>query len=106
MPYTGNRNFKANPRMMVSAQGAYYTDGRWPQAFWTASPACGAAAWATAAPRSPKRSAARCQLDYSPAFQYGHPLSFELANKIKELTPEGLDYVFFTGSGSDAPTPR
>jgi beta-alanine--pyruvate transaminase len=41
-------------------------------------------------------------LDYSPAFQYGHPLSFELANKLKELTPAGLDYVFFTGSGSES----
>ena len=41
-------------------------------------------------------------LDYSPAFQFGHPLSFELANKIKALTPAGLDYVFFTGSGSEA----
>ena len=42
------------------------------------------------------------KLDYSPAFQFGHPLSFELANKIKELTPAGLDYVFFTGSGSES----
>ena len=41
-------------------------------------------------------------LDYSPAFQYGHPLSFELANKIKDLTPDGLDYVFFTDSGSES----
>ena len=40
--------------------------------------------------------------DYSPAFQYGHPLSFALANKLKELTPAGLDYVFFTGSGSES----
>ncbi|WP_258400662.1 aminotransferase class III-fold pyridoxal phosphate-dependent enzyme, partial [Burkholderia multivorans] len=42
------------------------------------------------------------QLDYAPAFQFGHPKSFELANRIKELTPAGLDYVFFTGSGSEA----
>ena len=41
-------------------------------------------------------------LDYAPAFQYGHPASFALANKIKELTPAGLDYVFFTGSGSES----
>ena len=41
-------------------------------------------------------------LDYSPAFQFGHPLSFELANRIKELTPDGLDHVFFTGSGSES----
>ncbi|MDP4651764.1 MAG: aminotransferase class III-fold pyridoxal phosphate-dependent enzyme, partial [Haliea sp.] len=40
-------------------------------------------------------------LDYAPAFQYGHPKSFELANRIKALTPAGLDYVFFTNSGSE-----
>ena len=40
-------------------------------------------------------------LDYSPGFQYGHPLSFELANKVVELTPAGLDKVFFTDSGSE-----
>ncbi|MFX9446683.1 aspartate aminotransferase family protein, partial [Acinetobacter baumannii] len=42
------------------------------------------------------------KLDYAPAFQFGHPLSFELANRVKELTPAGLDYVFFTGSGSES----
>ena len=41
-------------------------------------------------------------LDYAPAFQYGHPLSFELANKITALMPAGLDHVFFTGSGSES----
>ena len=41
-------------------------------------------------------------LDYAPAFQFGHPAIFALANKIKELTPAGLDYVFFCGSGSEA----
>ncbi len=41
-------------------------------------------------------------LDYSPAFQFGHPVSFALANKIAELMPPGLDRVFFTCSGSEA----
>ena len=27
MPFTGNRQFKQNPRMFVAAEGAYYTDG-------------------------------------------------------------------------------
>ena len=54
MPYTGNRNFKANPRMMVSAQGAYYTDSNG-RKIWMVSLACGAAAWATPARRSLKR---------------------------------------------------
>jgi adenosylmethionine-8-amino-7-oxononanoate aminotransferase len=73
----------------------------------TASRACGAAAWATAATEIAEavgRQAA--QLDYSPAFQFGHPLSFELANRIVGFMPEGLNRVFFTGSGSEAPTPR
>jgi beta-alanine--pyruvate transaminase len=102
MPYTGNRNFKANPRMMVSAQGAYYTDSRMAQDFRRPLGPVVLRAWAMAAARSPRPWPAGAKLDYSPAFQFGHPLSFELANKIKELTPAGLDYVFFTGSGSEA----
>jgi hypothetical protein len=55
---------------------------------WTGCPACGVAAWAMAGARSLKPSARQiAKLDYSPAFQYGHALSFELANKIKDLTP-------------------
>ncbi|MFU1925056.1 aminotransferase class III-fold pyridoxal phosphate-dependent enzyme, partial [Klebsiella pneumoniae] len=41
-------------------------------------------------------------LDYSPGFQYGHPLSFQLAEKIAGLLPGELNHVFFTGSGSEA----
>ena len=41
-------------------------------------------------------------LDYAPAFQFGHPGAFTLANRIRDLTPDGLDYVFFTNSGSEA----
>ncbi len=40
-------------------------------------------------------------LDYSPGFQYGHPLSFQLAEKITDLTPGNLNHVFFTDSGSE-----
>jgi len=54
MAFTGNRDFKANPRMMVGAQGAYFTDSNGKKIL-TASPACGARAWATAAAKSPKR---------------------------------------------------
>jgi beta-alanine--pyruvate transaminase len=87
--------------MMVSAKGAYYTDDQGRQIFdglsglWT----CGAGHG-----REEIISAVTKQmttLDYSPGFQFGHPLSFELANKIVELTPKGLDHVFFTDSGSE-----
>ena len=102
MPYTGNRDFKANPRLVVGAKGCYYTDADGRQVFdglsglWCSGLGHGRSELAEAAGRQ------LAQLDYSPAFQYGHPLSFELANKLKELTPAGLDYVFFTGSGSES----
>ena len=41
-------------------------------------------------------------MDYAPAFQMGHPLAFELANRIVALAPGKLDHVFFCNSGSEA----
>jgi beta-alanine--pyruvate transaminase len=41
-------------------------------------------------------------MDYAPAFQMGHPLAFELANRIRDLAPGNLDHVFFCNSGSEA----
>jgi len=102
MPFTANRDFKANPRMMVAAQGCYYTDNHGKKIFdglsglWCCGLGHGRSEITEAATRQ------LATLDYSPAFQFGHPLSFELANKLKELTPAGLDYVFFTGSGSES----
>ena len=102
MPFTGNRDFKAQPRLMVAAQGAYYTmaDGR--RVFDGLS-----GLWCTGLGHGRReivdaitRQAAT--LDYSPAFQFGHPLSFELAHRIVGHMPEGLNRVFFTGSGSEA----
>jgi beta-alanine--pyruvate transaminase len=102
MPYSANRNFKANPRMIVSGKGAYYTDSDGRQIFdglsglWCCGLGHARAELTEAVTRQMNT------LDYAPAFQFGHPLSFELANRIKELTPAGLDYVFFTGSGSES----
>jgi beta-alanine--pyruvate transaminase len=102
MPYTGNRDFKAHPRMMVSAQGCYYTDADGKQIFDGLSGlwCCGLGHGRIEITQAVTRQMAT--LDYSPGFQYGHPLSFALANKLKELTPAGLDHVFFTGSGSES----
>lgn len=102
MPYTGNRDFKAKPRLIASAQGAYYVtqDGR--QIFDGLS-----GLWCTGLGHARQEiveavSRQVATLDYSPAFQFGHALSFELANKIVERMPAGLNRVFFTGSGSEA----
>ena len=42
------------------------------------------------------------ELDYAPAFQMGHPLAFELANRLVDIAPDGMDHVFYTNSGSEA----
>jgi beta-alanine--pyruvate transaminase len=41
-------------------------------------------------------------LDFSPTFQFGHRGAFELAERITQFMPAGLDRVFFCGSGSEA----
>ena len=102
MPFTANRNFKAAPRMMVSAQGAYYTDSHGKKIFDGLSGLWCAGLGHARAEISEAVGRQVATLDYSPAFQFGHPLSFELANRIRDLTPDGLDYVFFTGSGSES----
>ena len=102
MPFTGNRNFKAQPRIITAAKGAYYTDADGRQIFdglsglWCSGLGHGRSEIAEAIGKAAQ------QLDYSPAFQFGHPASFELANRIVGLMPEGLEHVFFTGSGSEA----
>jgi beta-alanine--pyruvate transaminase len=101
MPFTGNRQFKEKPRMMAAAKGAYYTDADGRQIFdglsglWT----CGLGHGREEITAAVSKQIA--DLDYSPGFQYGHELSFKLANKVVELTPPGLDKVFFTDSGSE-----
>ncbi len=102
MPFSANRNFQRDPRFIVSAQGRWLTDDKGRQLFdslsglWT----CGAGHC-----RSEIQQAVAKQLgslDYAPAFQYGHPLSFKLAEKIAERMPGELNHVFFTGSGSES----
>src|SRR5574337_135441 len=102
MPFTANREFKANPRMIVEANGAYFTDSEGRKIFdglsglWCSGLGHGRREISDAVAK------AVAKLDYSPGFQFGHPASFALANKIRELTPAGLDYVFFVDSGSEA----
>ena len=102
MPYTANRQFKDDPRIIVEGKGAYLTDAEGRKIFdglsglWT----CGAGHSRPEIAEAVSKQLR--QLDYAPSFQYGHPKAFELANRIKELMPAGLDYVFYTDSGSES----
>jgi beta-alanine--pyruvate transaminase len=102
MPFTGNREFLKKPRIFKSASGFFYrtADGR--EILDAAS-----GLWCSGLGHGhPKiveaiRDAAG-ELDYVPAFQIGHPLAFELANRITDCLPEPLQHVFYTTSGSEA----
>jgi beta-alanine--pyruvate transaminase len=102
MPFTANRAFKRAPRMLVAAKDMHYTtaDGR---QILDAT----AGLWCVNAGhcREPITAAIRDQagvLDYAPPFQMGHPLAFELAQKLAAMLPRGVDRVFFGNSGSEA----
>jgi len=102
MPFTANRDFKADPRLMVKAEGMYYWDHKGGKILDGSSGLfCSAAGHC----RPEIADAVSAQLrinDFTPPFQSNHPGSFELAAKISKLTPDGIDHVFFANSGSEA----
>jgi beta-alanine--pyruvate transaminase len=102
MPFTDNRYFKANPRLLVDAKDMHYTasDGRQvldgTAGLWCVNAGHGR----DAIVRAIQQQAA--ELDYAPSFQLGHPLGFQLAARLAALMPDGLDRIFFTNSGSES----
>jgi beta-alanine--pyruvate transaminase len=102
MPFTNNRDFKAHPRLLVSAEGMYYRDvdgnsvldgtaGLWCVACGHAQPKIVGAIGAMAG-----------QLDFAPTFQMGHPAAFELAERLMDYSKHRFAQVFYTNSGSEA----
>nr|WP_323013178.1 aspartate aminotransferase family protein [Devosia sp.] len=102
MPFTANRQFKKSPRMFVAAKDMHYTTSEGRQVMdGTAGLWCVNAGHAR--PRIVEAIARQAaELDYAPAFQMGHPKAFELANRIADIAPEGLNHVMFTNSGSES----
>jgi len=102
IPFTPNRAFKRAPRLIARAKDMHYytSQGR---AVLDGT----AGLWCTNAGhnRDPIVAAIQAQaaeLDYSPAFQFAHPKSFELASRVAALAPGDLNRVFFCNSGSEA----
>jgi len=102
MPFTANRHFKANPRLITGAEGMYYTthqgnkllDGS--AGLFCVGAGHGRREIAEAAQRT------LIELDYAPPFQFGHPGTFELSRRLAALTPGDLNHVFYGNSGSEA----
>ena len=102
MPFTSNREFKAAPRLLVSAKGMHYKshDGRdildGSAGLWCVNIGHGH-------PKVVEAVKAQTEtLEFTPSFQFSQPLSFELAQKLSGMTPEGMDRIFYTNSGSEA----
>jgi beta-alanine--pyruvate transaminase len=102
MPYTANRQYKADPRLIVSAEGMWLTaaDGR--KILDAAS-----SLWCVNVGHCRREIVEAVQrqvatLDYAAPFQMSHPLAFQLATRIAGMTPAGMDRVFFTNSGSES----
>ena len=102
MPFTANRDFKADPRLIVEGDGVFFVNHHGGKVLDGSSglfcTPCGHG-------RHEIAKAVHDQLlrlDYCAPFQTGHSGQFELARRIARLTPEGLNRVFFVNSGSEA----
>lgn len=102
MPFTANRAFKKAPKLLAGARDMHYftVDGRKiidaASGMWCTNAGHGRTQISAAIAKQAEK------LDYAPPFQFGIPQAFELANRIAELAPAGLDHVFFCNSGSEA----
>ncbi|MGN2392554.1 aminotransferase class III-fold pyridoxal phosphate-dependent enzyme [Pelomicrobium sp. G1] len=102
LPFTPNRDFRAEPRIIARAEGMYYWDDRGRRildgssGLFTSPAGHGRPEIAEAVKRQ------LLELDYVPSFLRGHPGAFELAERLAALTPSGLDRIFFVNSGSEA----
>jgi beta-alanine--pyruvate transaminase len=102
MPFTPNRQFKADPKLVASATGLRYLTPEGREILDGTS-----GLWCVGAGhRHPKIIEAMRQqldkLDYASSFQVGHPDAFELAHRIGKLAPPGMDRIFLVNSGSEA----
>ncbi len=102
MPFTANRQYKAKPRLMSSAKDMHYTtvDGRQVLDGTAGLWCCNAGHCRDPIVKAVQHKVA--ELDYSPAFQMGHPEAFELATRLTDLIGGDFDHVFYTNSGSES----
>lgn len=102
MPFTPQRGFKKAPRILVSADGMYYTDDKGNKVIDGAG-----GLWCVNAGHNKPliKKAMQVQmeaLDYASCFQMGHPSAFMAAERLVDVMPEPFSNVFFSNSGSEA----
>jgi beta-alanine--pyruvate transaminase len=102
MPFTANRDFKKEPRIITGAAGHYYTTGDGTRLYdlfaglWTS----GLGHCHPKIVEAVQKQVA--ELDYAISFQVSNNRSFELAERVTDLAPDGFTQCFFTNSGSES----
>jgi beta-alanine--pyruvate transaminase len=102
MPFTANRQFKANPRIMTRAKGMYYTSDHGKEILDGSSGLFCVAAGHGRTEIADAVHTALLESDYVPPFQYSHPRPFELSRRLAAITPGDLNYLFYANSGSES----
>jgi beta-alanine--pyruvate transaminase len=101
-PFTNNRAFADYSRMFTRAEGSFlYTDDDRPVLDITAGLWCCNIGHARKSVADAVH-AQMMQIDFAPAFQFGTPPAFQFAERLMKHTPEGINRIFFTNSGSEA----
>jgi len=102
MPFTDNKNFKKNPRLIIEAKGVYLINHEGKKMIDASS---GLFCNPLGHGRKEITEAVSKQLeklDYCQPFNQGFGGSFELATRIAKKTPEGINRIFYTICGSSA----
>jgi len=102
MPFTSNKDFKENPRLVTEAKGVYLKNHHGKTMIDASS---GLFCNPLGHGRKEITNAVAKQLeqlDYVQPFQQGFGGSFELARRISKHTPGNLNRIFFTICGSTA----
>jgi len=102
MPFTANRDFKKNPRIITAASGHHYTTSDGTKLYDTFS-----GLWTSGAGHCHPKIVEAVQkqvaeLDFAMTFQMGNDKAFALAERVIDLAPEGFTQCFFTNSGSES----
>ena len=102
MPFTASRNFKENPKFIVSADGMYYHDSEGNKLLDVS-----AGLWCVNAGHHRRRindaiASQLTELDFAHSFNSGHPLAFNFASRLVQHFPDPLNHVFLTNSGSES----
>jgi beta-alanine--pyruvate transaminase len=102
MPFTPNRDFHREPKMVVRAEGMWLWNDRGERLIDASSGLFCVNAGHCRREITDAVARQLGELDFIAPFTRGHPRQFELATRVAELMPGDLDRIFFVNSGSEA----